>query len=171
VQGWSLGGLAPGAEWGAAIFGEVGYAGPTMLAPAFRISAIASESPRQRAGAGTARFSFFAGRAEGCPIRWAPASALDLAPCVSIDIGQFRAESFDLPHASTETRFWFAPGLFGHVRWSLTERLAIEMTGGAFMPATQKAIVIKNSDNTISTLHVTPKIAGAGAIGIAVRFP
>ena len=158
------GGLAPGLAPGLDAFVELGLSSRSPLAPSFRVSVRGYESAPIETVAGSARFARLLGGLEACPARVAFAGALALVPCAAFDVGG-TSSTGEVPLGLHETRTFVDLGVTGHLDWSLSSAVALEVDGGALALALPYRFAFPGL-----SVYQTPMVAGFMGLGSSVRF-
>lgn len=162
----ALGGVTRDLVLGVRPFFELVHEGPSPWGFAARLSGVRAQgSVRIDEGAGD--FTLWALRLEGCPLHYRPWAPLWLSSCLTLDGGEVDAAGTDVTPAAEVRRAWITGGASGRVEIRLFERLSLELGGDVLFPFVRDRFYL----GTGATLHRTPAVAGAGAIGLGALFP
>lgn len=156
------GDIAPDvAPMGSAAF-ELRLGGTQLLSPGLRASL-----GYARGTASDATFSSFHRVAAGlelCPLRVATRHpALSIEPCLGALSGSHGGELSSGGSAST---FWFSLDALARVRWALSPRWFLELSGGVELPTTLNRFWVEQpARGTRRRAYLVPQIAGIAGIG------
>jgi hypothetical protein len=145
---------------------EIGARIATRPGPAFRLSGGLGRRVVREADGG-AEFTLLGARLEGCPLRVPMARTLLVSSCLAIDAGRLEVVGVGVTPAERVVRPWIAPGVTGRLQWAIVDVLVAEISGALLFPLVQDRFFV----NADTTLHRTPAVTGAAAVGLGVRFP
>lgn len=116
---------------------------------------------------GNGSLSLWLARLELCPLRVFPIRSLALSACVPVDAGRLSANGRAVTPSKQVARPWLSLGTAGRVEWEVFEMWVLEAAGELSVPVVRDRFYV----GTGTTLHRAPAVAGAGSLGIGVRFP
>ena len=157
--------VAPSGAFGATVFVE---ASRGLDGPAARLGMLYAPRDLGLPGGGAARFRYWAARLDACPVRFAPASSLVLAPCGGVDVGALVATGVDLAETRSETRFFGAALGLARAEWTVIAPFSIEGSGGLFVPFVRDQFVV---DRPRSQVHTPSAVGGTVQIDGVAHFP
>jgi hypothetical protein len=99
------------------------------------LGAYGGAKPLERRVAGArARFEHWAIRAVGCPWRYPGDKAVEIRPCLGLDLGRLRGEGFGVAGASARNAWWI--GGFAELRLDLRlfDSIRVGISGGPLLP-------------------------------------
>jgi hypothetical protein len=172
----ATGAAAPDPLVGLQILADITRFSDQPLAPTLRLSFLRGQSGLATTPDGDARFTWIAGRLEGCPGTWprailSPRAAgpvhVGVSPCALIDLGALTGEGSRTFDAARETRPWVAPGLLARVQLDLFRALLIEAEAGVTFPL----LGYRYYFSPTTTVFTVPRAGLFGGLGVGVRFP
>src|SRR5262249_19039391 len=142
VWRWELGarggvraGVAPSARPAAEVFAGFASAREGTLAPLLRVGVAGTLPETIAVPTGDASFTWIAGRAEGCPWRFALAPGLATRPCASLELGAVLASASKVLQAQSTARVWAAGGLAWRTTWEVAPgRFFLSLDGEVALP-------------------------------------
>ena len=137
-----------------------------ILAPALRISFAWTRNAHVAAGADGADISWYAARAEACPLLLGSAP-VSLSPCLTFDAGALTVTGENDPPGSARTRPWLSSGLDARGSLRIWRWLFAELELGAAVPWIRDRWIFSNG----TALHTTPLVIAWMGTGLGCRFP
>ncbi|MCL2448059.1 MAG: hypothetical protein FWD17_03835 [Polyangiaceae bacterium] len=162
-----VGAAAPSAVVGASAFVEAERQAGSIVGPAIRAGFAAFGDRTLQAGPGDARFIWWAGQVDVCPLRFSIASALVAKPCAAAEAGVLEAHGSGVSNARGKLRPWVSLGAVARFELALTRLFSIDAYGGLRAPVTREAFVFQPG---LSVYRAPPEMLVGGA-GLGVRFP
>jgi hypothetical protein len=148
------------------LFGEVGWKSPLKLTRVSLRLSTASTSVDNR----SADFGLLAGRLMACPVSLLPASAFDLLPCATLEIGRLTGQgesSAALPNPKSSSIFWSSLGALLLLRWHVTPLMTFELGGEVGFPLVRHTFIFEWPTQVVAEIPA----AGAGVTaGVTARF-
>jgi hypothetical protein len=114
---------------------------------------------------GAARYAWTVGTFDGCPVRWAFATAA-LLPCVRIEAGELEVTGEALVPSRDATRGWLALAALAQARWEFFPRVAIEADAGLRAPLIRERFIFEPD----VTVYRPPAFAAVVGGGLEVAF-
>jgi hypothetical protein len=139
---------------------------PGAFIPALRVSFAWTRNAHVATSSGGADFSWYVGRAEGCPVRLGSV-AMSLTSCVTFDAGALRVVGQDAPIATARTRPWVSTGLNARGSARLWRWVFAELEIGAAAPWIKDRWLFADG----SSLHTAPPVSAWMGAGLGCRFP
>lgn len=164
LSGWS----APGVGLGADLF--LRLAPQAQRGWSLRATALYRYSTSSTGGR-EAEFSFFGGRAEGCPISLSFQHRFTVEGCGALELGALRAAGRDssaLLESASDTVLSATALLTGRLRMRLAKQIYVEGQGDLGFPLVHHEFVFEEPRERIFR---TPVVAFSGRIGLGVQFP
>lgn len=141
-----------------------------LLAPTLRAGVRYAMSPQIKAADGAARFTWFAARVEGCPLRFAW-RRLALLPCVAFEAGAMEGRAEVAPasivHTYSGARTWLAWAQSLSLEVSGLGPLAFAASVELREPLRHYVFAFRTPDTTIAEVSDVELVGAAGAV---VRF-
>ncbi|HEY3255348.1 MAG TPA: hypothetical protein VGJ91_15420, partial [Polyangiaceae bacterium] len=120
---------------------------------------------------GTTKFSWWAARLEGCPLRVRLLAPLELLPCAGVHVGRLGATGqpgSDVGASQESTRTW-VDGFAGlRLELALTPWLSLQAQAELLVPITRFQFVYENPETQV---YQVPPMAGGALAGVEFRFP
>lgn len=157
------GGLAPSVRPSAEMGLDVGATRPNGWSPAGRALIVGSLS-RIEHSAGTAELSLFAGRIEGCPVRFGSA-AVGVRPCLGLELGAVFA-SGELEGGRSVVEPWGSSEASLRLETWLSARVLLELSGAAVVPFFHTHYFFVPDQ----VVYVVPGVTGRAGLVIGYRF-
>ncbi len=149
--------IAPSPSYGLSVAFEAEAPGGSPVRALWSLSAIRAASASTQTAGGTASFSWFAFRLDGCPVRWPELTPLFLRPCAFFDAGALQGNV----EGGSSTRTWVSAGAFGRIEALVAEVISFQLDGGVVAPL--KA-------NDFGSAFQVPPAGMLGRIGLTYRF-
>lgn len=162
----ALGGVAPDPVLLARPFVQVAHQDRTAFGNTLRLSAAYAHA-RVTGPEGAGVFSLWAARLEPCPLRLFPTRGFGVSACVPLEIGRLTASGSGVTPSERIARPWLSVAGAARVEWQVFEMLVLEAAAELSFPLVRDRFFVGEA----STLHRAPVVAGAGSVGIGVRFP
>jgi hypothetical protein len=135
------------------------------LRPLLRLGAsYFTSADASRDGATVAFFSVL-GAVEACPAAFAT-NAVELWPCLRVDLGARSAAGADIPRAKTRLRPWLTFDAMLYARLRVAPPLFLELGGGAMFPAWHDRVFLEPD----TTVHRVPLVGFLGQIALGVEL-
>lgn len=135
------------------------------LRPLLRIGASYFTSADASRDGATVAFLSVLGAAEACPTAFAT-NAVELWPCLRVDLGARSAAGADIPGAKTRLRPWLTFDAMLYARLRLAPPLFLELGGGAMFPAWHDRVFLEPD----TTVHRVPLVGFLGQIALGVEL-
>jgi hypothetical protein len=162
--GTPLGGVV-----GSSIGGSIAISRGSWLAPELRLglSYAGIDSPEQIQNE-YAKFTWWRGELEACPVRLAIARSVDLRPCALGRAGALISDGHGATSSLSSTSPWGELGVSALLEWRIVGALAIEMEVGPDFPLVRETYAFQHP-----FVHVygAPPVMAEGRLGLAVHFP
>jgi len=133
--------------------------------PVLRLSLAWTRNAHVAAGAGGAEFSWYAGRAEACPLRIG-SERTSLTPCVAFDAGVLRVIGQNAPTSTPRTRPWASTGVSARGATRLLGWAFAEVEVGMAAPWIRDRWLLADG----SELHAAPAVIFWLGAGVGCRF-
>jgi hypothetical protein len=156
---------APTAAFGLRLFAE--------HAPSFfslRATAMHADSGNVDVDGGSARFRFWGGRLEGCPLRLALGKQLEAVPCAGLDAGALDAKGLPgsgISSPKRATELWLAAVVVGRVVLEIDRMLLVEAQADARFPVLRHEFYLETPERDV---HSVPAIGVGASLGVGLRF-
>ncbi len=135
-----------------------------ILSPEVRGLFVAALTDDATTSLGRARYAYFGGRVDGCPIRLRPAASLDLRPCVALETGQFSARGLDIPDSQRSSRLWLELSALARVRYRPgIGGLFVELDAALELPLIRDRYIV---DPPGTVIFRPPPFGGSGTLGL-----
>ena len=162
--GFAGGSVTPAAAWGGGVF--VQWTTPHL--GAYRLNGAYFLKSETR----DARFAFFAGRIDACPLGIRPAPRMTLESCLSLEVGRVEASAKAALtiSPSTERRWWTAGDVLGRVRYAPISWIFVEIEGGAAIPFSRYVFLLGNETSIKGEIHRVPAIGWVLGFELGARI-
>lgn len=172
AEGQALAGLVPAWAFGGGAFVALENDDEGALSPSFRITPWVAVTSATFAGNLGADLTWFAARAEVCPVRPTLAPAVRLAACAGLDAGVLWSSGTGVDHPDTHPNVWFSPLALGRLEWSLSSELRAEIGAGVTVPLDRPQFSFEPSAGAApSPLFQIRAMGALLTLGAAYRFP
>jgi hypothetical protein len=139
---------------------------PGLFVPALRVSFAWTHNAHVATASGSADFSWYVARAEGCPLR-VGSLATSLTWCATFDGGALRVAGQDAPVSTVRTRPWVSTGLSARGSARLWRWVFAELEAGAAAPWFKDRWLFADG----SALQTAPPVSVWVGAGLGCRFP
>jgi hypothetical protein len=112
-------------------------------------------------------FRFLLTRPLGCSFVVRLPAALQLSPCLGVELGAVTGTGSGLPAAETATRFWMAAELLGRLRFQPGDSFFVDVDGALVLPITRYQFVFRAPDTSI---YAVPALAVAASARVGLRL-
>jgi len=121
---------------------------------------------------GKAHFDLLSARSDICALVGDQAGLIG-GLCGSFELGLLTAngESSSGLQAKSGGVLWAAPGVVGHLSYSLAQALRLEFSGGVQFPLYREQFIFRLVDGTSHEIHAVPSAGWLGSLGIAYVLP
>jgi hypothetical protein len=186
-SGWSLelgarvtalSGVLPNIAPGIAVYLEAGDAGESALSPMLRITGqrttsttrVSDSGAREPGSTASADFQLQSLQLALCPLRWAPAQTVRIAPCAFFEAGELRARGSDVVDEEPEfSLFWSAAGAQLAIQAYPLGPLALGAELGVLVPFARDGFYF-DPEGPTQPFHRIDPVGIAGGIGAGLRF-
>jgi len=147
------------------LFAEVLAERNTLLSPALRLGLLRSLTAEKHTASGAAALTFTLARLEACPVRFEPAMAVELRPCLVAEAGALDAEGKNVVNTRQVRRLWATGGaaLRAAVR---AGRWWMELEVGGVAPFTRDSFYFSPTQ----AIYTPPTLLAQASLGIALRW-
>jgi hypothetical protein len=171
ITGRIMAGIMGGLSNGPSPSGEVGVAiedaRPRVLAVAAEAALLVAENRIHGTG-GSADVSLVGGRLAVCPARISTPH-VEIRPCAGLALAAVRVRATSLVNAPSVTQRWTATEATLAARWSLTERIFVDLEGGLVFPLVRPSYAFE-FDPPGEALYTVPRVTAGAAGGVGFRF-
>jgi hypothetical protein len=119
-----------------------------------------------------AKFQFFEGRLDGCPLAARLTPTLLVEPCLGVEVGRVTATSKPEPTLAptTERRWWVAGDLLGRARFAPFPWIFAEIEAGVTAPFTRYVFVLGKPNDVRGDVHRVPAVGWVLGFGLGARI-
>ena len=160
------GAVAPGPTPAVTIFGSVARDPTGAWAPALRLKLHVARSGGFDRSVGTARFEWYAGELELCPLTLPSESTVRLSGCAGLQAGAHRGIG-ETENPERPIELWLASVGGVRLAWWPAPSVAVELDGAAAVAIARTRFFFEPS----STVHRTPRLSALGGLGVLVVLP
>ncbi len=156
-----------GAVVGASAFLRVDRDVAALLAPAFRLGVAAYGDRAVDATAGAARFTWWVGQLDVCPVRFPVGARVRLEPCAGAEVGVLVASASGVTDEQSHARPWVSVRGLARLEWTVFGPVALEAYAGLRAPITRESFVFDPDTH----VYTPPSLMVAGGMGLGAHFP
>jgi hypothetical protein len=135
-----------------------------------RASAMHADSGKVDVGGDRARFRYWGGRLEGCPLRLDLGTQLQAVPCAGLDAGALDGEGLPgtgIANPKRATELWLAAVVIARLVLEIDRFLLLEAQADARFPLLRHEFYLESPDRDV---HAIPAIGLGGSLGVGFRF-